>query len=166
MSTKKLQILGSFGNKVYAQPDEPTEAVDGSVWVDLDETIMVDYSNADTLDGKHASDFALAIDVSDLQDKVGDMSVSSQIASALASVIAQKTVQLTTSGWNDNQQTVSVSGVTASNLVIVSPDPATSNYSAYTQCEICCIAQAAGELTFSCKQVPSAAITVNVAAFS
>lgn len=192
MSTKKLQILGSFGNKVYTQPNEPTEAVDGSVWIDVDDTIIGDYSDADTLDGKHASEFAAVdhahdvatstaagfmsstdkaklesvyTDVDALIVKVGDTSVSAQIASAIASAIAKKTVQLTTSGWSDNQQTVNVSGVTSSNLVLVSPDPATSNYSAYTKCEICCIAQAANELTFSCKQVPSAAIIVNVAVF-
>lgn len=37
MSTKKLQILGSLGNRVYSQNDEPTDAPDGAIWVDLDE---------------------------------------------------------------------------------------------------------------------------------
>lgn len=37
MSTKKLQILGtSLGNNVYTQPEEPTDAPDGSLWVDTD----------------------------------------------------------------------------------------------------------------------------------
>ena len=36
--------------------------------------------NADTLDGFHASSFAMASDVEDLYDKVGDTSVSAQIA--------------------------------------------------------------------------------------
>lgn len=40
--------------------------------------------NADTLDGQHASEFASAVDVSDLQTKVGDMSVSEQISNAIA----------------------------------------------------------------------------------
>ena len=38
MATKKLQILGSLGNKIYTQNDEPTDAPDGALWVDLDET--------------------------------------------------------------------------------------------------------------------------------
>ena len=50
MSTKKLQILGSLGN-----------------------------SDADTLDGKHASDFASASDVVALEELVGDTKVSEQI---------------------------------------------------------------------------------------
>ena len=59
MSTKKLQIVGGM--------------------------------NADTIDGKHAIDFATATDmgaaqnsISDLQTKVGDISVSEQISNAIA----------------------------------------------------------------------------------
>lgn len=99
MSTKKLQILGSFGNKVYTQPDEPADAVDGSVWIDLDETAAGDYGDADTLDGKHASDFVLATDmvavhsdISELQTKVGDIAVTEQINQALAGFSSGKTL--------------------------------------------------------------------------
>ena len=55
MSTKKLQILGSLGN-----------------------------SDADTLDGKHASDFAAATDFEDLKTLVGDEAVSTQITNAIS----------------------------------------------------------------------------------
>lgn len=37
MSTKKLQIIGGLGNKVYVQNEEPTDAADGALWLDLDE---------------------------------------------------------------------------------------------------------------------------------
>ena len=37
MATKKLQIIGNLGAKVYSQTDEPTDATDGSLWLDLDE---------------------------------------------------------------------------------------------------------------------------------
>lgn len=37
MATKKLQILEGLGSKVYTQNEEPVGAVDGSLWVDLDE---------------------------------------------------------------------------------------------------------------------------------
>jgi hypothetical protein len=39
LSTKKIQIIGSLGsggNKIYTQNDEPTNAADGTLWVDLD----------------------------------------------------------------------------------------------------------------------------------
>ena len=39
MATKKLQILGSLGNKVYSQNEEPIDAPDGSLWVDLDDDV-------------------------------------------------------------------------------------------------------------------------------
>jgi len=37
MSTKRLQIIGSIGNKIYTQNDEPIDAKNGSIWIDLDE---------------------------------------------------------------------------------------------------------------------------------
>jgi hypothetical protein len=37
LSTKTLQIVGGLGNKVYVQNEEPVDAADGSVWLDLDE---------------------------------------------------------------------------------------------------------------------------------
>lgn len=37
MATKKLQILGEFGEKIYKQNEAPTDAEDGALWLDLDE---------------------------------------------------------------------------------------------------------------------------------
>ena len=54
MSTKKIQILGSFGS-----------------------------SDADTLDGKHAEDFASASKVAELENLVGDEKVAEQISNAI-----------------------------------------------------------------------------------
>ena len=70
-----------------------------------------------------------------------------------------KTATLSTT-WSSKQQTVSVTGVTTSNTVIVSPAPA--SYNDYCGCGIYCSAQAADSLTFKCEDVPSAALTVNV----
>lgn len=57
MSTKKLQIIGNLGS-----------------------------SDADTLDGKHASEFATVSDVETLKSQVGDTAVSTQIDNAIAGV--------------------------------------------------------------------------------
>ena len=38
MSTKKLQILGSLGEKIYKQNEEPVDAEIGAIWIDLDES--------------------------------------------------------------------------------------------------------------------------------
>lgn len=69
--------------------------------------------------------------------------------------ITQTTVTLTSSGWGSNEQTVTVSGVTASNMVVVSVLD--------DSCGINCTAQASNTLTFVCDTTPSSDITVNVA---
>ena len=74
------------------------------------------------------------------------------------------TASLTTSGWSNNQKTVSVSGVTASNNVIVSPDPA--SMTAWAAAGVYCSAQGAGTLTFTCSTVPTSALTANVLIFT
>ena len=74
-----------------------------------------------------------------------------------------QTITLTVADWSNNQQTISVTGVTASNTVIVSPTPA--SVSDYGTAGIYCSAQASGALTFTCTAVPTAAVTVNVAIF-
>ena len=72
-----------------------------------------------------------------------------------------QTATLASSGWNSsNQQTVSVTGVTASNLVLVSPAPA--SFIAYGEANIYCLSQASGTLTFKCESIPDTNITVNV----
>lgn len=72
-------------------------------------------------------------------------------------------VTLSASGWANNQQTVTVAGVTADNTVI--PGPAPASHAAYAESGVYCSAQAANALTFTCDSVPSADITVNVAVF-
>ena len=74
------------------------------------------------------------------------------------------TVTLSASGWSDKTQTVSVSGVTAKNTVIVTHAP--DSYSMYTGRGVRCVGQAAGKLTFQCDVVPETAVTANVAIFT
>ena len=73
------------------------------------------------------------------------------------------TATLTTAWWSNGEQTVNVTWVTASNTVIVSPDPTSIND--YALNSVYCSAQGSGTLTFSCNTVPSSAITVNVLIF-
>jgi len=69
-------------------------------------------------------------------------------------------ITLTSAWWSSNSQTVSATGVTASNTVIVSPNP--SDFSDYTDAEIYCSAQGSGTLTFTCGTEPTNDIDVNV----
>jgi hypothetical protein len=70
------------------------------------------------------------------------------------------TCTLTSAWWSSNSQTVSATGVTASNTVIVSPAP--SDIADYADCGVYCSAQASGTLTFGCDTAPSGDIVVNV----
>ena len=69
-------------------------------------------------------------------------------------------VTLTVAGWSDKTQTVAVSGVTASNIVYVAPNSA--SHKDYVDAEVICTAQAANQLTFTCENVPTTELTVNV----
>ena len=73
------------------------------------------------------------------------------------------TATLTVAGWSNNTQTVSVTGVTASNTVLVTYAP--TSKADYTAADIYCTAQAAGSLTFACTTTPTSEITVNVMIF-
>lgn len=74
---------------------------------------------------------------------------------ATKNTITQTTITLSSSGWGDNEQTITVSGVTASNLVLIT---VVNNENG-----ILCTAQASNTLTFTCDSIPSNDVTVNVA---
>ena len=81
-------------------------------------------------------------------------------AAASAPVVPSTMPTLAVADWSSNTQTVNVTGVTASNIVFVSPAPASA--ADYAAAGIVCTAQGSGTLTFTCTTVPSNAITVNV----
>ena len=74
--------------------------------------------------------------------------------------MATATATLPTSGWSSDSITVNVTGVTASNNVIVAPAPA--SVSAYAAAGIVCTAQGSGTLTFTRTSANTSSITVNV----
>lgn len=71
---------------------------------------------------------------------------------------ASGTIQV--ANWANDTATITVSGVTSSNIVIVAPAPSSTD--AYVAAGIKCTAQASNSLTFSCASVPSSAISLNV----
>ena len=91
--------------------------------------------------------------------KISDGAVTAaKLASAVKTVAA--TATLAAANWSDNQITVNVAGVTASNNVIVSP--AEVSRAAWLEANIRCTAQGAGTLTFKADTAPTDSITVNV----
>lgn len=69
-------------------------------------------------------------------------------------------ITLTSAWWSNNEQSVTATGVSASNNVIISPAP--SSISDYANGMVYCSAQASNSLTFSCTTEPENDITVNV----
>lgn len=85
---------------------------------------------------------------------------SSYSSSAITLKTSIASATLTVAGWDNNGQEVSVTGVTASNAVIVAPAPASG--AEWAACGIVCTGQAAGKLTFTCTTTPTTDVVVNV----
>ena len=77
-----------------------------------------------------------------------------------SSGVLSRTVTLRANSWVQGVQTVTVSGVTASNTIITGAAPVSSEE--YSDAVINCTAQNTDELTFTCVYEPSVDITVNV----
>lgn len=73
------------------------------------------------------------------------------------------TATLAAADWSGGSQTITVSGVTATGVVMVAPAPASQ--SDYTDAGIICTTQAADSLTFTCTSTPASDLTVNVVMF-
>lgn len=74
--------------------------------------------------------------------------------------LTSTTGTLVAANWSGNSQTISVQGVTSSNIIIVGAAP--SSQSDYTSGGVICTAQGTDSLTFTCTQTPTNDITVNV----
>jgi hypothetical protein len=101
-----------------------------------------------------------------VNDKLGSYYTISDLASKGYRKITWSTITIAKTAWDSNKKTatVSVSGVTADNAVDVAPTEAT--YDAYVSAGIRASAQGSGTLTFKCKTVPTAAISVNIKTYS
>lgn len=123
----------------------PVTSVNGSTWAVtwLQTTANLKTSLTDNSDTYYPSQKAVKTAVDGKQNQHSTLSVT-----------------LTSAGWSSNTQTVTATGVTASNSVIVSPAP--SSFSGYSSSAIYCSAQASNSLTFSCTTEPTSDITVNV----
>lgn len=74
--------------------------------------------------------------------------------------VTNLTLNLSTSGWSNNSQTVTASGVTTTNTVIISPLP--TSIGTWSKYGVICTAQASNSLTFTCETTPINSINVNV----
>lgn len=72
----------------------------------------------------------------------------------------ETTIMIAVSDWSNNSCTKQISGVTASNTVIIAPAP--SSISVAANANFYCSAQASDSLTFQVSQTPTASVTVNI----
>ena len=71
-------------------------------------------------------------------------------------------VTLSANSWdNSNEQTVTVSGVTSTSGILVSPVP--TYIEQYISFGIYAISQTSNEITFKCTEIPDVDISVNIA---
>lgn len=96
---------------------------------------------------------------------VGTISLSYMITET-NTLTTVSTISIAASAWNSTSKTatVSVSGVEEDNAVDVAP--AESSFDDYVNAGIRATAQSDGKLTFTCKTIPTKAISVNVKAIS
>lgn len=77
--------------------------------------------------------------------------------------IKSAAVTLTANGWQNNTQTVTVSGVLADETKqLIQPVPSAASREAYLEANVMATAQAANSLTFTCDTVPSGNLTVYI----
>lgn len=93
-------------------------------------------------------------------DKLGVLTVAQAQKALAISPVKTATATLTVAGWSGNAQTVNVTGVTATNAVIVRPAP--GSHTAWLDAGVYCTAQGAGTLAFACEDTPTAELTANV----
>jgi hypothetical protein len=131
--------LNMNGNAVTNLPDP------------VNEEDAVNKGYADTIQKNVETADKIAVDAQKTADK------------KCAKVSAQETLSI--GGWSGTHQMVNAAGVLADSTkcdVIVSPSY--ENREAYLDCEVRCIAQGDGTLTFTCQTPPETDLTVNVIA--
>lgn len=79
------------------------------------------------------------------------------------SQIVYRQITLVAAGWSNSSQTVTVTGVSATETdQLIQPVPASASRSAYHAAGVQATAQAANSLTFTCATTPSSDLTVYV----
>lgn len=99
MSTKKIQILGTIGDKIYKQNEEPVNAAEGDLWIDLDEDGIgevsggnVDLDTTLSQSGKAADAKAVGDAIADVRQEVASGVTNEQIDTAVSAYLSENPV--------------------------------------------------------------------------
>jgi hypothetical protein len=158
----------------YEYQNAPVTSVNGSTWAvtGLQTTSNLKTSLSDNSDSYYPSQKAVKTAVDGKQPtlvswtNIKTINWNSILGSGNITVSSSTTTTctLTSAWWSSKSQTVSVTGVTASNTVIVSPAP--DYIDDYADCWVYGYWQWSWTLTFKCGTVPSGDIVVNVLIFN
>lgn len=97
-------------------------------------------------------------------EKLANGAVTPEKTTGVQRQHTETTATLAAAGWTSKTQTVSVAGVTASNLIFASPQA--DSWTGARDSGVRCTGQGAGTLTFTCEDVPTTALSYNVAIFN
>ena len=148
--------------------DFPVTSVNWSTWAvtGLQTTSNLKTNLTDNSDSYYPSQKAVKTAVDSKQDtlvnqtNIKSINWNSLLGSGDLGLYSATTATLASANWSSKSITVSVSWVTASNTIIVSPAP--SSLEDRADASIYCSAQSSWSLTFECDTEPTSNITVNV----
>lgn len=144
-------IKGNTADGTVAAETDGTGSVNG--WDTVKTSIANNTESIGTINGQ----------VSTIQGTLATVEGEvSSLQTGKQNTITSVTVTLSAGGWSGSSQTVSASNVTASNIVWVSPAPASFN--AYGKAGVRATAQADGSITFTYAKAPAGDLTVEVVA--
>ena len=147
-------IKGSTLDGTVAAETDGTGSVNG--WDTVKTSISNNTESIGTINGQIST---IQGSVSNMETEISGLNSN---LNAKQNTITSVTITLTASGWSNSSQTVSASNVTASNIVWVSPAPA--SFDAYGKAGVRATAQADGSITFTCTKAPAKDLTVKVVA--
>lgn len=143
--------FSKFQDEHNCYPTIRSTTIDGKVALSI-------YTNAHN--GVNNTVYPIILSGVDTPKKSHDAANKAYVDSKSPTSIA---ITLTTSGWSSNTQTVTVSGVSASETAqLITPTPAIASQSAYYEAGIMCTNQGTNSLTFTCQTVPTSNLTVYV----
>lgn len=148
---------GTF-KQIYLKWDIDTIVSTLTDYIDAHDTVVSDTAPSDPYE------WQLRYDTANDQLKVYDGTQWQVVGSWWWGGSTTISVTLLANWWSNDEQTVTATGVTSSNSVIISPDP--SDMSDYTDAGIYCTTQWTDSLTFTCDTTPSNDIDVNVVILS
>lgn len=152
----------SFDGIEWTETTLPTSATWNSITYGNNKFVSVAYNRS----ASYSTDGVNWFDSAQIIVDSSDTNITSTFADILnVPSVLQLSVTLISTSWASNSQTVSgLNGITASNAVIVAPNP--SSFTQYTSAGIICTEQGDGTLTFTCTTAPTENISVNILAFN